>query len=277
MKNIDILQGCSFSSCMSGLRAFIWFVSALVSSMSYATVVLHDDFNDGILDGTKWRTDTTLERSAVVEVSPEGYVESINRGHLNTSGEWNPGKSEVGTVSITGRFRLPSEGSADGDKLNVATRSSGLIRDPQAGGNCQECIEFGLVRYDFGFGTIMWLDLHLAPDQDITLAYKPFTVGEDWYWFKMEDDGYNIRVWVDLLGDFLRAPDLEATSDYVSTANHVSFYGRPFEVGSDHVTQFDDITITVPEPSSILLFLIGCMGLTVSRYTIIARKAGAWA
>jgi len=223
-----------------------------VAHADSAIVVLQDDFNDGSFDLEEWWVDTTHVNSALIERFPEGDIESLNRGYLNSVGQWKPGASEVGTLSVTGRFRLPNEGTEMGDIANICTRASGVTRpEPPTGptgGVCQECIEFGVTRQDFGFGLLLWMDLHLAPDQDFTLAYKPFVVGPDWYWFKIEDDGYNIRAWVNPTGDFSGDPDLEATSDHEFDVNHVAFYGRPYQRNLDHITYFDDITISIMPP-----------------------------
>lgn len=217
-------------------------------------VVLKDDFNDAKL-GLKgeWWINTFPCKSSVTERLPEGVLESKNRGYLSSTGQWKPGARAVGTLSVTGRFRLPNEGAKKGDIANIVVRSGGVARGqpPGAISHTVPCnivadgIEFGVTRQPLGdYGCIMWLDLHIGPDKDITLAYKPFKASSDWYWFKVEDDGYNVRVWCNLTGDFSGNPDLKATTDHSFKINHVSFYGRLYEYDLDHVTYFDDITVS---------------------------------
>ena len=95
---------------LSIVRAVISMPLAIVlsaSSVSWATIVLHDDFNDGLLDQNKWWANTNSADSAVIERSPEGDLASKNRGFLNSNGEWKPGTTEVPVLRVTGRFLLP--------------------------------------------------------------------------------------------------------------------------------------------------------------------------
>ena len=103
----------------------------------------------------------------------------------------------------------------------------------------------------------MWLDLHIAPSKDITLAYKAFTTGPGWYWFKMIDDGYNISVWCNPEGNFTGPPDLEGVADHNFDLNYVTFYGRGYQSSTDHSMYFDDITVAIPEPTASLLLTAG--------------------
>ena len=100
----------------------------VATSVSWADVVLQDDFNDGVLDPAKWWTNTTPPYSAVFERYPEGDIESMNRGYLNSLGQWRPGSGEAPVVIISGRFQLPNEGETLGDMAQISTRSSGAPR-----------------------------------------------------------------------------------------------------------------------------------------------------
>ncbi len=90
-----------------------------VAGVAYARVVVTDDFEDGILDTTKW---IALESDHCSVIESDGKLNlshtwSSHRPYLVTQGGWDPA---AGAITVTGTVTLGSNGS-----FSLWTRSSG--------------------------------------------------------------------------------------------------------------------------------------------------------
>ncbi len=78
--------------------------AAIMVSVAGAETVLEDDFNDGVVDASKWIS-VINGTSTISEPDGEMVVQTIDsdRAYLVTAGEWNPAD---GAVSMTGTLTI---------------------------------------------------------------------------------------------------------------------------------------------------------------------------
>ncbi len=85
-------------------------------------VPIFDDFNDGVLDGTKWFTVTGgIPQNPKSITETAGHLELEGRAHLNTVGQYDPLTAPQDGLHISGQWTFVS-GS---DMLQILTRSDG--------------------------------------------------------------------------------------------------------------------------------------------------------
>jgi len=215
------------------------FLLAGITSSSYAATSIFDNFNDGVIDATKWQVILPFGVSQLVENN--GYIQSVGRGILGT-------KDNVdANIQISGKF---------------------MAVDLHA--NPKISFRSDLSAYD-SFGSRLGLTLNFSintPGLWIESRWSDGTGGTigsaasySWqtgvfYDFQINDDGNNIEVFINGVSTLTgftsrRAGDL------------VGFFSRE---ASDSTARFDDISIQViPEPSSLSLLLAGGAVLMAGR------------
>ena len=196
---------------------------------SYAVTNIFDNFNDGVIDTTKWQVLLPFGNSQVVESS--GYVQSISRGVLGT-------KDDVDTnIQISGKFMFV----AQDPKISFRSDLSGWDGYGERTGIT---IAFGLS------GQNIRIEGRWGDGSSGTIGVeRPYAWQSGIYYdFQINDDGNNIEV-------FINGSSAVFGVTTQRMGNKVAFFGN--EMGG-MTAQFDDISIQgVPEPSSLSLLLAG--------------------
>jgi hypothetical protein len=214
-------------------------MQALVSS--FAATSIFDNFNDGIIDTTKWQVLLPFGSSQVVE--DNGYVQSISRGVLGT-------KEDVDTnIQISGKFMFLNDpnpkislrsdlSSWDGYGERTGITIAFMLQGSQSG-----------IRIE---GRWAGGDSGTIGQENRSYSWQSGT----YYNFQINDDGNNIEVFID-------GSSVVSGVTNQRMGNKVGFFGNE---ASGMTTQFDDISIQgVPEPSSVSLLAIGLGGLAMMR------------
>ncbi|WP_254506577.1 beta strand repeat-containing protein [Anatilimnocola floriformis] len=203
-------------------------------AVSFANVVVTDNFNDNVLDTTKWSTNTTAISSSVTETG--GRLQLTNRGYLNTVTSINPATSNG--LHITGRYTFGGQG-LNQDFLQVITRSSGV---PVSAGSAETTngIEFG-GNYFAGVsiatrvnGAVTTLASAAMPDGNISPG--------DVFDFDIFDDGTRLGMRLTEVGNPANTQTVTAVSTLTNATNKVTFHNRENYEGTK--TSFlDDVVI----------------------------------
>jgi len=231
-------------------------------ALASATTILSDDFNDNSLDATKWTTYTAVAGTSKV-VEADGRLAITDRGYLVTKNTYDP-DDYAGGITITGQW---TPGSAD-DHLIVDTRAN-ITHSASASG----LISDGLVFLGYNSGTMQIRAYSGGSRLDATYLNTATTTGAlaisagTTYNFTIVDNGATSLSFTMTQADNASntktvTSSLKAGMDPATlTGNHISFANK--EVPS-HTCSYDNIMVTtIPEPSTIVLFVTGLIGLLV--------------
>ena len=230
----ELGDGCLIDH-MRCLYVVLFWMQALGSS--FAATSIFDNFNDGIIDTTKWQVLLPFGSSQVVE--DNGYVQSISRGVLGTKDEVDQ------NVQISGKFMFV----AQDPKISFRSDLSSWDGYGERTG----------VTIAFGFnGQNIRIEGRWGDGSSGTIGVeKPYAWESGIYYnFQINDDGNNIEVFIN---------GLSAVSGMTTQrmGSKVGFFGN--EMGG-MTAQFDDIFIQgVPEPSAVSLLAVGLGGLAMMR------------
>jgi len=233
-----------------------------VSSGAHATILLQDNFNDNSIDGAKWNVVTTgIPQGSAAVVETGGEIQLINRGHLTTASEFQPGSPSIGTLLISGEWTFGSSI----DYFEVFTRSDGTPNAAQGYGETGFGIGF-FVGNQFDTAYI----LRRANGGHVeTMAVTPdgaadFSSGT--FDFVITDDGDNLTF---LLTEQANPSNSVFLSGNYSTpypVNLVTFHNREKLAGTN-ISYLDNVNISatpaVPEPSTYALAAIGLFGIGI--------------
>src|SRR6478609_1230817 len=200
-------------------------VAGLGMTLTVNAQILFDDFNDGVIDPTKWQQISPFGLSLITESG--GAMTITGRGIVLAA------PAMPSSYSITGSFRRndPQE------FFKIVLRSNLSLS-----ANLESYSERKGIQIAFSDIPSIAIENHISGGGTGPLAY-PINAGQ-FYNFEILDDGANVSVSIN--GSLVISL---ATSD--SVGNRVAFYGKDFGITS---TSFDNITITeVPEPSAIAL------------------------
>ena len=169
------------------LRPILFFVTVLTATgqLLAQTTVLTDDFNDGVVDTTKWTLETPFGDSSVSEAS--GYVEFQNRGRIT---------SKIGVdapYEVRGRFQLSN---VERSNIKIVLRSDGVDL-PGASETQGVAIRFQ-VREDASIANqiaIFHNDLSGTQTGSAQLT-TPLSL-DQWYDFRIVDNGARVSLFFD--------------------------------------------------------------------------------
>ena len=211
------------------IRLLTVLVLAGLSACSYAATSIFDNFNDGVIDTTKWQVLLPFGNSQIVENN--GYVQSISRGVLGT-------KDDVDSnIQISGKFMFVAQDP------KISFRSD-LSSWDGYGERTGVTIAFGLG------GQNIRIEGRWGDGSSGTIGVeRPYAWQSGIYYdFQINDDGNFIEV-------LINGSSVVSGSTNQRMGNRVGFFGN--EMGG-MTAQFDDVSIQgVPEPSSLSLLLAG--------------------
>lgn len=197
-------------------------------------VLQRDDFNDNALDAAKWTVAPTLPpwNGSVAEQNQRAEIDS--RAHLNTASQYDPVTSVP--LRITGLWSQPTD-----DFMQILTRSNGTPTGTY--GETGSGIEF-FYRFNYpvsGQGTI-----NLSGRGGASVANKVtenhLSIGHhEQFEFTIVDDGQNVSLFVRDLAD----PDSYAWAKAQCTTDmatdYVAFHNR--ESSGTRISYLDDVLI----------------------------------
>jgi hypothetical protein len=201
-------------------------------------VVLSDDFNDGVLDTSLWKTETSS--GSVTET--DGHIVIYDRGFLITQEEYSPHENDA--IKITGQWTFAD--SYWEDSMQVVTRSDGERGD-----------RYGEVANGLMFRTSS-KTTHTNPDNALTFQEK---VNGEWgdawiasvpietqdifvgdvFNFEFIDDGSHVSFSMTEIGGNGAELFIEADYDTEFEKNHLVFYNREFP----YTAYLDNVEISV--------------------------------
>ncbi len=230
----------------SHLLLLILAMSIPLHSTALGSIFLEDDFDDGVIDPTKWNVVTSgIPAGGAVVHEIGGKIELISRGHLNTVQEFKP--TDVSRIEITGTFQRQETFNY----FQVLTRSDGT-----PGGTFGETangVEFHindqgdvaiLHRINSGWNALAWHDSVLTNHTGV-------------YSFRITDDGANVSFHISEISNPANSFSTSGTLSTEFSTNLITFHGRERVLGDTHLV-FDDIKISavVPEPGAIAIWCI---------------------
>jgi len=222
---------------VKGLLALLIVVA--VSFNSYAATSIFDDFNDGVIDTTKWQVILPFGSSQVLE--DNGFVQSISRGVLATKGDVDS------HVRISGKFMFV----AQDPKISFRSDLSGWDGYGERTG---VTLAFGLGGQNIRLEG-RWGDHGSSGTIGVE---KPYAWQSGIYYdFAINDDGNNIEV-------FINGLSVVSGATTQRMGSRVGFFGNEM---SGMTARFDDISIqgVLPEPSSLSLLALGGLVMALRR------------
>ena len=204
----------------------------LVSNAS-GGLVLEDDFNDGVIDVSKWEQNLDPPGSSLAESG--GVLTTTGRGALFSQDSFSGPLEINGTVSLTDGF----------EHFNVAARSDGNVI---SGNSFYE--KSGII-FSFSNDGDQISIQEMRSDGTITiLSVKSYSlVTSTPYSFTATLDGASLALAVNGI------QELTATSSY-SAGGRVGFYSREGSSRSSSVDYFSVAAIPEPTSSFVLLGLV---------------------
>lgn len=215
------MRGIVHAKMPNAILVITFLMLAGISNQSRGDVVLSDDFEDGVLDLTKW----SAPYGGVVE--QDGVCRLTERRYLNTAEEYDP---HVLPVAVSCEWRWLTSG----DSFVVAMRSDGLRQGSYHG--LANCVGIGLQGYANGRVEIIRAVDDVQTSLFLTEIPALTAVGV-WHTLVFTDDGSSITCYFD--GDFLATVE----EDWVFATNLVTFYNREYS----HLTmELDNVVIDRP-------------------------------
>lgn len=222
----------------------------LTAGSAMAGVLVYDDFNDGVIDASKWQS--TAATGSGVPASPPsaatetgGQLQLANRVHFFTVDQIRPADHAFG-IRITGQWTFVS----GDDFIQILTRSNAVPTGTY--GETQYGIEFVLRGHDDSVSIAGRGGSIANHTGDSTLV-----VGAgDIVAFDIFDDGFNVSLTFTKLTGGGGSATRTATSTYNPATNYVVFHNR-----EGRTSTMDNVAITaIPEPATALL-LVPVLGL----------------
>lgn len=236
-------------------------VTVLVLAYSEARAdTFFDDFEDGVIDGTKWTVLQPFPTSSAIESG--GRMNLTRRPYLVTADEWTPSASCPLSVEFDWRI------SSGVNNLNVVTRSDaawfGTFAEQSNGIGVNLSGERDLAFVLRIVGT----NADEIPGGGTYPTYIPVVIDPGiTYHVKITDDGTNVRVFF----QDMVTPLIDATVATAFPTNRVVFYNRETATGTDWI---DDVRISgargdeacpVPEPATLAAVGLAGLGLAWRR------------
>lgn len=194
------------------------------------STLLVDDFDDAVLDASKWTVNTTYGQ--ITETN--GRVELVNRGYLVTRDQFDPA---TGALHISGRFTFVDASWPDHDFLQVLTRSDAVPVGSY--GETRNGIEFQANGND-----ALIISTHVN-GEFVPLASTPLRIEDgDVFDFSILDDGLQLSLTLVEVGGQGDSATVTATSPLQFPVNHVVFHNREANNGNSHeIAYLDDVRI----------------------------------
>lgn len=244
---------------------------ALGVSGANATVVLSDDFNDGVLNPALWIVNpASFGASAATEEN--GRLKLVDRPIVRTNVEIQP--NEQNALHITGEWQSPQPRGL----FQLFTRSDGIHAGPFA--ETQNGLYFAysgvpnsmIIRRHIGNGVTQNPTAIALGEGGVQLETTDLIYNSDaTYFFEIFDNGNDFSFLMFEIGNEINSAFLAGSADFTEPTNFVVFSSGQFTfdgTGGDngHFTTFlDNIQIetlsNVPEPNTVALFGIGLVGL----------------
>lgn len=266
------------------IGVFVFAAMAISASGANATLILSDDFNDGVVDPALWTVQPTPIGPSSAATEEGGKLKLVDRPNVRTNVEVQPAEENV--LHITGEWQSPQERGL----LQVFTRSDGLPTVPFGE------IQNGLYFAYSGVPNSMIIRRHIGTD--VTQNPTAIALGEGGaqlettdlvynsdatYFFEIFDDGNDFSFLMFEIGNESNSAFLAGSADFTEPTNFIVFSSGQFTfdgTGGDngHFTTFlDNVQIetlsNVPEPSPIALFGIGLLGLGFMRRRGLPKSA----
>lgn len=206
--------------------------------------IVADDFNDNSFDTSKWEVLAPLNYSGATATEQNHRLELFSRAHLRTLDEFDPTEHPL---RIAGIWEF---GTGD-DFLQILTRSNG---EPGGGsGETQTGIEF--------YASAISDNMRIT-GRGLTVTGGGFVDipigGGDRFFFEIYDYGDELSFLLSEIGGDASTAMVTASATQAMLDNHVVFHNRE----GSHTSFLDSVTIsTIPEPSSIVLILLGMLGM----------------
>lgn len=204
------------------------------STPSGASLPIFDDFEDDILDEVIWATNLDIPQGGAAVREQNGRAELVARGHLVTSGEFDPAE---GGLRVSGDWTFANTG--DVDFLQILTQSDGVPDPGNCCGETQNGVEF-FIATDSGNLTIRTRGSEIGIAQTTTGSLGPISQGQSFF-FEITDDGENVTFTVTQTDDQSRTATVEGTVEFDNVnRNHVVFHNRE---SAGRTVYLDNVTI----------------------------------
>jgi hypothetical protein len=207
-----------------------------------------DDFNDNRFDTSKWEVLAPPNYSGATATEQNHRLELFSRAHLRTIDEIDPTDHPL---RIAGLWQVES----GGDFLQILTRSNG---EPGGGsGETETGIEFFASAVSDNM-RIRGRGLSVSDEDFVDVSIG----GGDLFFFEIYDYGDELSFLLSEIGGDGTTAMVTASATQAMLDNHVVFHNRE----GSHTAFLDSVTIsTIPEPSSVVLILLGLAGLLLRR------------
>jgi hypothetical protein len=212
-------------------------------------ILLQDNFDDNSLDSSKWITVTSGIPGSPSVSESNSRLQLNNRGYLVSADQFDPAN---GGLRLEGRWTFGAD-----DFIQVLTRSDGT---PDPGNCCGETLNgiefFGFVNDTMSIGT------RIGGGAKTTLSSTGIDIDPgDVFDFLITDDGDALTFELSELGGDGSYGMLTANSTQVFADNYLVFHNRE----TSRTSFLDDVVVSrlqaVPEPSTILIWSLGLLGL----------------
>lgn len=226
---------------MANIKVCLLIFLAMGIPLFAETILLQDNFNDNLLDTSKWTALTSgiVGSPSVQETNQQ--ISLVGRGYLITKQEFNPATS---SLRIRGRWTFVSSD----DFLQILTRSDAIPTGSYS--ETQSGIEFHATAISDSISINGRLGISL------TSVSQAFTInaGES-FDFDIMDDGTNLSFTFTKVGNPSQTATISTISTSVTATNYVVFHNRE----SGRQSYLDDVLITttnVPEIHSGLILAL---------------------
>ena len=215
--------------------------------------ILHDDFNDGVVDSNLWTVRLPFSDSDVLEEG--GEVIFRNRGALES-------KLDLpSAVEIYGRFRFTG---SEHDQWKIVTRSKGVYSNPY--GESDDGIYFQAnIKEDNGNRLNNIKIVHQEIGNSYVLGTATFAISQGTsYDFRILDDGEQLKLYVsDLVNPLIEVTDSTILGNKLAIYNREgSGGGSTISAGSEMRLDFITVNSPIPEPATIAVWsILGLCGV----------------
>lgn len=212
------------------VAAFGLVFSGIAVTSQGATVLLTDDFNDNLLDLTKWSVVTAGVPAGAAVAEQNQRIQITGRGHLNTVQPFNPAAQPEDGLRIRGEWTFVS----GDDFLQILTRSDGV-----PGGTYGET-NAGIEFVNSMTGNMSISGRNAAVTGVVNSGALGALAGET-YLFDIRDDGYNLFFTMRQVGGTKQRTVIAASSSALAQ-NLIAFHNRE----GGRVSYLDNVRIDSP-------------------------------
>jgi hypothetical protein len=238
-----ILSCATVAACGCGDRASPDAERASPARTRFASAdrltLLRDDFSAASLDPMRWRVTLPPGRAPGLFVR-NGQVVIQNRGHLNTTDEFDP--AALGGLRITGEW---TAGDASDDFLQILTRSDGIPVPPY--GETRNGLEFRAqtlaVSEAPSYLTITGRGDASGTVTDVTSPGSLHIAPGQTYRFEVVDEGVAVRFTLTHARDPAQSRTVRGRSTYRAPTNLVTFHNRELCCNGSHTALLDNVKI----------------------------------